>query len=170
MKIHVSRNFFGDQLSSFEQQLPAHEQLRQFGEAPTYRAIFIRAPAVLEADTEVVTVLSEYTLTESERARMGREKVIVAAQSGHMLVTAFHPELTDDTRWCAAASPVRGLSCARWLFACLSSGDLTSRRSNSRGMAIPQKAMKLWGPLHRTYACCMLLMQAPAISEHDREA
>jgi pyridoxal 5'-phosphate synthase pdxT subunit len=102
MNVHVSRNFFGSQLASFEQALPAHECLRQFGDEETYRAVFIRAPAILDADTDSVTVLSEYTLTESERARADREKVVVAAQSGHMLATAFHPELTEDTRWCAS--------------------------------------------------------------------
>eukprot|EP00892_Ulva_mutabilis_P007179 jgi/Ulvmu1/4833/UM020_0119.1 len=99
MAVHVSRNFFGSQIASFEQQLPAHEDLLNYGGDSTYRAVFIRAPAILSVDKEHVKVLSEYTLTPEEQQRAGRESVVVAARSGNMLVTAFHPELTEDTRW-----------------------------------------------------------------------
>lgn len=102
MKVHVSRNFFGAQIASFEQQLPAHEQLRRFGGDDTYRAIFIRAPTIMSADADVVTVLSEYTLPAADQQRLGAERVVVAAKQDNMLATAFHPELTEDTRWCAA--------------------------------------------------------------------
>jgi pyridoxal 5'-phosphate synthase pdxT subunit len=104
MPLHVSRNFFGAQIASFEQQLPAHKSLTDLGPGPTYRAVFIRAPAILSVDKDAVTVLSKYTLSEAERERSGREDVIVAAQYKNMLVTAFHPELTDDLRWCAKPS------------------------------------------------------------------
>lgn len=100
MAVHVSRNFFGSQIASFEQQLPAHEDLLKHGDGSTYRAVFIRAPAILRVDKERVTVLSEYELTPEEQQRAGRDSVIVAAKSENMLVTAFHPELTGDTRWC----------------------------------------------------------------------
>ena len=44
---------------------------------------------------------AEYNLTEEEQGQAdGRKSVIVAVRSGHLLATAFHPELTDDTRWC----------------------------------------------------------------------
>lgn len=99
MAVHVSRNFFGSQIASFEQQLPAHEDLLKFGDDGTYRAVFIRAPAILSVDKDQVTVLSEYRLTEEEQQRAGMNSVVVAARSGNMLVTAFHPELTEDTRW-----------------------------------------------------------------------
>ncbi len=44
-------------------------------------------------------MLAEYVLSPSEREAQGREKVGVAVRSGHLLATAFHPELTSDTRW-----------------------------------------------------------------------
>lgn len=100
MSVHVSRNFFGSQIASFEQLLPAHDDLLKFGDGSTYRAVFIRAPAILRVDKDTVTVLSEYTLTPEEQQRAGRDSVIVAAKSENMLVTAFHPELTEDARWC----------------------------------------------------------------------
>lgn len=99
MPLHVSRNFFGAQIASFEQQLPVHDSLSEFGGDATYRAVFIRAPAILSVDESKVTVLSRYTLTDKDRQRSGREDVIVAARYMHMLATAFHPELTDDDRW-----------------------------------------------------------------------
>lgn len=40
-------------------------------------------------------MLAEYRLTEEERAAQQREAVIVAVRSGHLMATAFHPELTQ---------------------------------------------------------------------------
>lgn len=97
----MSRNFFGSQIASFEQRLPAHDDLLKFGDDSTYRAVFIRAPAILSVDKKRVIVLSEYQLTNEEQQRAGRESVVVAARSENMLVTAFHPELTEDMRWYA---------------------------------------------------------------------
>ena len=110
LDVRVSRNFFGAQICCFEQQLPAHELLRRFGEDPTYRAVFIRAPAILAANKEHVTVLSEYKLSEEEQAKAGQTSVIVAAKSGNMLATAFHPELTEDLRWCVTTSCTHNVS------------------------------------------------------------
>lgn len=59
---------------------------------PTFRAVFIRAPAIVETGL-AVQVLSEYSESESE------EKVAVAVRQGQLLATAFHPELTSDDRW-----------------------------------------------------------------------
>lgn len=53
LDICVSRNFFGGQTNSFEAQLPAHQQLQQYGGDETFRAVFIRAPAVVEAGPQV---------------------------------------------------------------------------------------------------------------------
>jgi len=53
LDICVSRNFFGAQINSFETQLPAHSQLQQYGADSKFRAVFIRAPAVLEAGPQV---------------------------------------------------------------------------------------------------------------------
>lgn len=81
MDICVNRNAFGRQVDSFETDLA----IPVVGEAP-FHAVFIRAPIVAEADAHV-TVLA--TLDD------GR---IVAVQQGHLLATAFHPELTGDSR------------------------------------------------------------------------
>eukprot|EP00958_Prasinococcus_capsulatus_P002772 scaffold237_cov421-Prasinococcus_capsulatus_cf.AAC.13 len=106
---HVCRNFFGSQVDSFEAELPAHEVLKRFPTQgthaeDTFRAVFIRAPAILEAGPEC-QVLSEYAV-EGEPKRIERDgqistydKVITAVQQGSLLATAFHPELTADTRW-----------------------------------------------------------------------
>ena len=63
-----------------------------------FRAVFIRAPAVLAAGPGV-EVLAEYALTPEERAKHGRDKVIVGVRKGVLMATAFHPELTTDIRW-----------------------------------------------------------------------
>lgn len=95
----MSRNFFGAQVNSFETQLPAPGGVRAHGGADTFRAVFIRAPAVLEAGGNV-EVLAEYKLTEAEAEKAGgRGSVAVAVREGPLLATAFHPELTSDLRW-----------------------------------------------------------------------
>ncbi len=44
---------------------------------------------------------TEYKLTAEEQAQAeGVSSVAVAVRSGPLLATAFHPELTDDVRWC----------------------------------------------------------------------
>jgi pyridoxal 5'-phosphate synthase pdxT subunit len=81
MDIKVNRNAFGRQIDSFEAALP----IQGIGDEP-FHAVFIRAP-IATAAGDNVQVLS----------RLDDER-IVAAQEGHLLATAFHPELTDDTR------------------------------------------------------------------------
>eukprot|EP00775_Hariotina_reticulata_P014334 gene14334-60_t len=104
LDISVSRNFFGAQINSFETQLPAHPQLQQYGDDSTFRAVFIRAPAVVEAGSEV-EVLAQYQLRPEEAAAQnGRQSVAVAVRQGPLLATAFHPELTTDLR-CRAVVP-----------------------------------------------------------------
>lgn len=96
----MQRNFFGAQINSFETQLPAPPCLPD-AEAGPFRAVFIRAPAVLETGPDV-EVLAQYQLTDAEReAGGGHDAVAVAVRSGVLLATAFHPELTSDLRWCA---------------------------------------------------------------------
>jgi 5'-phosphate synthase pdxT subunit len=75
----VRRNAFGRQVASFETDLDLGD-----GEEPL-RAVFIRAPWLEEVGPEV-EVLAEVD---------GRA---VLARDGRILVAAFHPELTDDTR------------------------------------------------------------------------
>ncbi len=73
------RNAFGRQVHSFEADLDIPD-----GERPL-RAVFIRAPWLEEVgpDVEVLAELDGHP---------------VLAREGRLLVAAFHPELTDDTR------------------------------------------------------------------------
>ncbi|MFN8531160.1 MAG: pyridoxal 5'-phosphate synthase glutaminase subunit PdxT [Anaerolineae bacterium] len=82
MDVKVNRNAFGRQVDSFETELP----VKPLGDVP-FHAVFIRAPVVTEAapNVDVLATLPD-----------GR---IVAVQQGHLLATAFHPELTGDTRF-----------------------------------------------------------------------
>lgn len=82
MNIAVKRNAFGRQVDSFETDL----LMPVLGENP-YHAVFIRAP-LIEKVGEQVRVLAKLA-----------DGTIVAAQQGNMLVSSFHPELTDDSRF-----------------------------------------------------------------------
>ena len=75
----TNRNAFGRQVHSFEADLDVGD-----GDEPL-RAIFIRAPW-LEDPGPDVQVLAEV------------DGHPVLAREGRLLVAAFHPELTDDTR------------------------------------------------------------------------
>lgn len=75
----VRRNAFGRQVASFEADLDLGD-----GEAPL-RAVFIRAPWIEEVGPGV-EILAEV------------DGHPVLARQGRLLVAAFHPELTDDTR------------------------------------------------------------------------
>jgi 5'-phosphate synthase pdxT subunit len=79
--ITVRRNAFGRQRESFETDL----DMPAIGTEPLH-AIFIRAPAIQRAgpDVEVLARLQD-----------GRA---VAARQANLLVSAFHPELLDDSR------------------------------------------------------------------------
>ncbi|MYB48840.1 MAG: pyridoxal 5'-phosphate synthase glutaminase subunit PdxT [Dehalococcoidia bacterium] len=81
MDIEVSRNAFGSQVDSFEADL----EVDGIGDAP-FRGVFIRAP-VVNAVGQGVEVLA--------RLSDGRP---VAVRENDMLATAFHPELTGDSR------------------------------------------------------------------------
>jgi 5'-phosphate synthase pdxT subunit len=85
LDVTVNRNYFGRQTESFE----AFLETPQLGEA-SFRAIFIRAPAIVEAGTDVEPLA---------RLNIHDAVVIVAARQGPILATAFHPELTQDVRW-----------------------------------------------------------------------
>ena len=84
MDVRVKRNAFGRQLDSFE----TAALIPVLGEPP-FPMVFIRAPYI-ESVGEGVTVLARL---EDEDAP------IVAAREKNLLVSAFHPELTDDTRF-----------------------------------------------------------------------
>lgn len=84
MDIHVNRNAFGRQVDSFEIDLPI------VGMDAPFPAIFIRAPIITEAGSEVEV------LARIDDAAYPHG--IVAVRQGHLLATAFHPEVTADTR------------------------------------------------------------------------
>jgi len=90
MDMAVSRNAFGRQVESFEADLaiPVLDSVSSEEEkGKPFRAVFIRAPSI-ERVGEGVEVLA--TLDEG---------LVVAARQGNLLATAFHPELTEDTRF-----------------------------------------------------------------------
>lgn len=82
MDLVVERNAFGRQLQSFETDLT----VAGLGDGP-FRAVFIRAPAIRSVGpgVEVLATLDDGTT--------------VAARQGSLLVSCFHPELTDDDRF-----------------------------------------------------------------------
>ena len=86
LDVTVNRNYFGRQADSFETWLT----VPVLGDPPI-RAVFIRAPAIVETGAGV-----DVLATTAGRAG---ETVVVAVRQGPLLATAFHPELTDDLRW-----------------------------------------------------------------------
>lgn len=78
MDIVVRRNAFGRQRESFEADMAVPE----FGEK-AISAVFIRAPYIEQAGPNVKVMA------------MVHDKIVIARQ-GKMLVTAFHPELTEN--------------------------------------------------------------------------
>jgi len=84
MDITVERNAFGRQVESFEADLDVPVLN---GDKKPVHAVFIRAPLIEKVSGKAKALSS---LPD------GR---IVAAQEGHLLATAFHPELTGDDRF-----------------------------------------------------------------------
>ena len=76
MDITVKRNAYGRQLGSFM----TTGEFGDMGKIPMY---FIRAPYISSAGKNVSILSSE-------------NGVIIAAREANMLVTSFHPEVTDD--------------------------------------------------------------------------
>jgi len=74
----VVRNYFGRQRESFEAEL----EVKGIGK---FRGVFIRAPVIVPR-SDSVAVLSEYK----------GEPVMV--KQGNVIATAFHPELTSNTK------------------------------------------------------------------------
>lgn len=78
--VEVTRNAFGRQKESFEAAL----EIPVIGVAQ-FPAVFIRAPIITAVQSEV-EILAFHN------------RDIVCARQGNILVSAFHPELTDDLR------------------------------------------------------------------------
>ena len=77
INMQVKRNGFGNQRLSFEQEVEIFNE--------KFPGIFIRAPYAMEVEngTEILATINDK---------------IVAVQEGKCIATAFHPELTQDTR------------------------------------------------------------------------
>jgi pyridoxal 5'-phosphate synthase pdxT subunit len=82
--ILVARNAFGRQTHSFEADITVPVFNGGHGDEPV-RAVFIRAPWIEDAgpDVEILAEVDGHP---------------VLARDGRILVAAFHPELTDDSR------------------------------------------------------------------------
>lgn len=80
MDIEVSKNFFGRQRDSFENEIVIFDY--------EYPGVFIRAPSVsnILSKNGEVEVLSELASN------------IIAVKQGNNFAMSFHPELTNDTR------------------------------------------------------------------------
>jgi len=77
LDLEVARNAYGRQVASFETDL-------DFDGEPLH-GVFIRAPRVVDAGPDVEVL-----------AELNGEPVLL--RQGRIVVAAFHPELTDDTR------------------------------------------------------------------------
>ncbi|MEJ2728850.1 MAG: pyridoxal 5'-phosphate synthase glutaminase subunit PdxT [Deltaproteobacteria bacterium] len=85
MDIIVERNAFGRQKESFQENLKV--RVLKNGDSRPFPGIFIRSPRLLETRNRAVEIawLADGTP--------------VAAVENKLLATAFHPELTGDTRF-----------------------------------------------------------------------
>lgn len=77
MNITVERNAYGRQVDSFETEVKF--------DGKTMPAVFIRAPKIISVGKEV-SFLAKYN------------EEIVAARERKLLVTTFHPEMTESTK------------------------------------------------------------------------
>ncbi len=85
MDIVVERNAFGRQKESFEADL--YVSVLKNGNSRPFPGVFIRSPMLIEAKRKT-----------KEIARL-KNGIAVAAQEDRLLVTSFHPELTQDNRF-----------------------------------------------------------------------
>lgn len=86
LNIVVKRNYFGSQQQSFIEYLPYP---KEFGKEGKFPAIFIRAPIIKniinnENNIKILSLCNDN---------------IVAVQQNNILVTCFHPELSNDFSW-----------------------------------------------------------------------
>lgn len=82
INIKVARNAYGSQVDSFKEAI----YINALGPKP-FPGIFIRAPKIIKAGKGVKVL-----------AKIGRNNA-VAVQENNTFATAFHPELTSDTRF-----------------------------------------------------------------------
>jgi 5'-phosphate synthase pdxT subunit len=105
MDVVVRRNAFGRQVDSFETDLEfagiSDAEDAQSGsgrrQGGPVRTAFIRAPWIEEAGRDV-EVLARIPAVDTQGRPVAAAGRIVAARQGPLLATAFHPEITGDTR------------------------------------------------------------------------
>jgi 5'-phosphate synthase pdxT subunit len=85
MDIIVERNAFGRQKDSFQENL--YVKVLENGDSRPFPGIFIRSPRLIETRDRAIEIA---WLTDGTP---------VAAVENKLLATAFHPELTSDTRF-----------------------------------------------------------------------
>ncbi len=81
--IDLKRNAYGRQIESFEDEINLN--LNHDMENKKFNSVFIRAPKIIRAGKEV-------------RILARHNDGVVLAREKNILVSTFHPELTDDTR------------------------------------------------------------------------
>ncbi|KAG0147937.1 hypothetical protein CROQUDRAFT_655535 [Cronartium quercuum f. sp. fusiforme G11] len=92
----INRNQWGRQAESFEHQLQL-DVIRD----PTrpFPGIFIRAPVVHTIRSNTVTPLASVPISIlPQSTEFGSDAHVVAVRKGKLLATAFHPELSQDSR------------------------------------------------------------------------
>lgn len=104
MDVVVRRNAFGRQVDSFETDLefvglsdPRAAPAAAGQPGGPVRTAFIRAPWIEEAGRDV-EVLARIPAVDTQGRPVAAAGRIVAARQGPLLATAFHPEITGDTR------------------------------------------------------------------------
>lgn len=171
----VSRNFFGAQIHSFEALLPAPACLcslpadlaesssssavpaangNSAAEAQDYRAVFIRAPAIMESGPSV-EILSEYVLSPSEK----ESQVRAIWLPGHLPVMAVL--VTPVGLCCLLGSLVSKKSAClmqRWLhvmrIAMMSrSRGCNEHSASSASSTSSTSLLHLWVPSVLCYLC-----------------
>lgn len=88
LDVEVRRNGFGRQIRSFEADIDVEGV-----SPPPMKAVFIRAPVITSVDGGV-EVLGRVVYDFGDRG----EAVPVVVRQGSYLASAFHPELTSDSR------------------------------------------------------------------------
>ncbi|KAL0460208.1 UNVERIFIED_CONTAM: putative pyridoxal 5'-phosphate synthase subunit PDX2 [Sesamum latifolium] len=94
----VHRNFFGSQIQSFEAEISVPEIVAKEGGPPSFRGPEVQVLAEVPVPSDKAAK-SDPAVENVEENAASEQKVIVAVKQGNLLATAFHPELTADTRW-----------------------------------------------------------------------
>lgn len=90
LDVSVNRNQFGSQKESFRTMLHLPELL---GDEP-FDAVFIRAPVISEIKSPKVKIVGRL----EQKVGQTEAETAVAVLQEHLFATAFHPELTSDSR------------------------------------------------------------------------